>query len=89
MVYRMGRESFSPSTTTGTTEALPSVDMADLFAGGEPQTVVCCKGGPLVLRCRLCQQSPSYWRKTEHGTPSAAVHSTGGTTGGDDGGDDG
>ncbi|MBI3046850.1 MAG: DUF3631 domain-containing protein [Acidobacteria bacterium] len=25
----------------------------------------CCEGGPLRLECRLCRQSPTYWRRDE------------------------
>ena len=26
---------------------------------------VCCDGGPLQLRCKLCPQSPTYWRRAD------------------------
>jgi P4 family phage/plasmid primase-like protien len=41
----------------------PRGDDLEKFPEGSAQsTHPCCEGGPLQLRCKLCQQSPTYWQ---------------------------
>jgi hypothetical protein len=68
MDYRCPRCSFewsgNPKPPTGRDDAEGTVEPST-----QPgcEASACCKGGDLQLECKLCRQSPTYWRREVEG----------------------